>query len=58
MRERAENETVRAALLVKQARLSRVLELWRDGVSTDCIAVRLEMDERAVCALLEEVREA
>lgn len=52
---RAEHETVRSALLVKQARMARVLELHHvEGLSTFCVAAKLEISEDEVCALLEE----
>lgn len=51
-----DDETVRAALLVKQAKVSRILELFHgEQISTFCIAERLKMSEAEVCALLDEV---
>jgi hypothetical protein len=51
-----DDETVRSALLVKQARLSRILELFQgEQISTFCIAERLKMSEADACALLDEV---
>lgn len=53
---RADDETVRNALLVKQAKVSRILELFHgEQISTFCIAERLNMSEEEVCALLDEV---
>lgn len=52
---RAEDEAVRSSLLVKQSRMARVLELHHvEGLSTFCVAARLEISEEEVCALLEE----
>jgi DNA-directed RNA polymerase specialized sigma24 family protein len=52
---RADDETVRSSLLVKQAKMARVIELHRvEGLSTFCIAARLTMTEDEVFALLEE----
>jgi DNA-binding transcriptional regulator LsrR (DeoR family) len=43
------------ALLIKEARLARVLELWHvEQLSTLAIAVRMELDEEEVCRLIEE----
>lgn len=42
-------------LLAKQARMERVLHLFHvEGLSTWCIAERLNVSEEVVCALLEE----
>lgn len=56
MSERREHqEQVRQALLVKQARFARVLELHDgQGLSTFCVAAELNMSEDEVCAILEE----
>lgn len=52
---REEQEQVRAALLIKQARMERVLELHhRQGLSTFCVAAELKISEEEVCAILEE----
>lgn len=52
---RAEAETMRSTLLVKQARMARVIELFRvQHLSTDTIAKLLDMSEREVCALIDE----
>lgn len=43
------------ALLVKQSRFARVLELWHSSeLSTFCIAKRLDIPEGEVCRLIEE----
>jgi hypothetical protein len=43
------------ALLVKQARIERVLELWHgEQLSTHCIAERTGLDEVEACLLIEE----
>lgn len=48
-------ETVRKELLVKQARMARVIELFRvQHLSTDAIAKVLGISEVEVCALLDE----
>jgi DNA-binding transcriptional regulator LsrR (DeoR family) len=45
----------RQALLVKEARFARVLELWhKEHLSTHCISGRLGIDENEVCRLIEE----
>ena len=50
-----EQDQVRAALLVKQARMARVLEAHHvRGLSTFCVAAELEIPEEEVCAILEE----
>lgn len=52
---RDEREQVRAELLVKHARFARVLELHHvEGLSTFCVAAKLEISEEEVCAILEE----
>lgn len=52
---RAAAESIRGELLVKQARMARVLELFRaQELSTDAIARLLEISEEQVCALIEE----
>lgn len=52
---RDEREQVRAELLVKRAKFARVLELHHvDGLSTFCVAAKLDMSEDEVCAILEE----
>lgn len=52
---RAEAETIRSTLLVKQARMARVIELFRvQHLSTDTIAKLLGVSEDHVCALLDE----
>ena len=52
---RAEAETIRSALLVKQARMARVIELFRaQHLSTDAIATVLGITEEEVCALIDE----
>lgn len=57
MRDRANEENTRAALTVKSRRMTLVLKMFNEEqLSTFCIAQRLEIDEREVCALLEEVR--
>jgi len=51
----AEAETMRSSLLVKQARMARVIELFRmQHLSTDAIARLLGISEEQVCALLDE----
>lgn len=51
----AEAETMRSSLLVKQARMARVIELFRvQHMSTDAIARLLGISEEQVCALLDE----
>ncbi|MBV2184884.1 MAG: hypothetical protein KUL88_10135 [Rhizobium sp.] len=48
-------ETVRSELLVKRARMARVIELFRvQHLSTDAIAEVLGISEEQVCALLDE----
>ena len=50
----AEAETVRKELLVKQARMASVIELFRvQHLSTDAIAKALGISEAEVCALLD-----
>lgn len=50
-----ENQT-RAALLIKQSKMARVIELHQaEGLSTFCVAERLKISEREVCDLLDEV---
>ena len=45
----------RQSLLIKEARFSRVLELWHtEKLSTHCIAAHTGLDEGEVCRLLEE----
>lgn len=52
---RAEAETVRSDLLVRQARMARVIELFRvQHLSTDAIAKVLGISEAEVCALLDD----
>lgn len=52
---RQEHEQVRQALLVKRAKFARVLELHHvEGLSTFCVAAKLDMSEDEVCAILEE----
>lgn len=52
---RAEAETVRSELLVRQARMARVIELFRvQHLSTDAIAKALGISEAEVCALLDD----
>lgn len=52
----AEQDQTRAALLIKQAQMARVIELHQvQGLSTFCVADRLKISEREVCDLLEEV---
>jgi len=51
----AETETTRCELLVKQARMARVIELFRvQHMSTDTIALLLKISEREVCDLIDE----
>lgn len=46
---------MRSSLLVKQARMARVIELFRvQHMSTDAIARLLGISEEQVCALLDE----
>lgn len=50
-----EEDQVRAALLIKQSRMARVLELHHgQGLSTFCVAAELKISEEDVCAILEE----
>lgn len=52
---KAEAETVRSELLVKQARMARVIELFRvQHLSTYAIGKELEISEEQVCALLDD----
>lgn len=52
---RAEAETVRSELLVRQARMARVIELFRvQHLSTDAISEALGISEAEVCALLDD----
>nr|CAD6412845.1 hypothetical protein REQ54_01072 [Rhizobium sp. Q54] len=49
------HEECHRPLLVKQARLARVLELWHvEQLSTQAIAERLALSEVEVCRLIEE----
>lgn len=48
-------DCTRSTLLVKQARMARVLELFRvQHLSTDTIATMLRIPEAEVCALIDE----
>lgn len=49
-------ETSRSKL-VKEARIARVLELWRSGRSTHEIATELDLAESEVCRILEEAEQ-
>lgn len=49
-------ETMKKELIVKRTRMERVLELFHAGEhSTDAIARALDISEREVCAILDEV---